>query len=92
METPGGNKISLSDDDKGITLTDQNGNSITLNGDGITIESKKALSIKSAQDFNMEGMNVNGKANSQLKWEGTASAELSASGNTVVKGGIVQIN
>ena len=90
--TPGGNKLCISDDAKGISLTDQNGNIVTLDDNGITIESKKALNIKAAQDLSIEGMNVSGKANSQLKWEGTASAEVSASGNTVIKGGIVQIN
>ncbi|MCF0184903.1 MAG: type VI secretion system tip protein VgrG [Bacteroidaceae bacterium] len=92
LETPGGNKVCISDDAKGISLTDRNGNTITLNDQGVTIESKKALTLKATQDLSIEGMNINGKANAQLKWEGTASAEFSASGNTVIKGGIVQIN
>lgn len=92
IETPDGNKLCISDDAKGISLTDQNGNTITLDDSGITLESKKALNIKAAQNLSIEGMNISGKANSQLKWEGTASAEVSASGNTVIKGGIVQIN
>jgi len=73
-------------------LEDQNGNTLILNDQGITIESKKALTIKAAQDVTIEGNNVNIKANAQLKAAGTTGAEFSASGNTVVKGAMVQIN
>lgn len=92
VETPEGNKLLLSEDEKGITLEDQNGNTIVMNDQGITVESKKALTLKAAQDISIEGNNVNIKANAQLVAKGTASAEVSASGNTVIKGGMVQIN
>ncbi len=92
VETPGGNKLMISDDEKGITLEDQNGNTIVMNDQGVTVESKKALTLKAAQDISIEGNNVNIKANAQLVAKGTASAEVSASGNTVIKGGMVQIN
>lgn len=91
FETPGGNKLSLNDKDKGIIIEDQNGNKITLNDQGISIESQKAITIKSTQDVNLEGNNTTIKANAQLKAQGMAS-EVSATGNTVIKGGIVQIN
>ena len=90
--TPGGNTILISDDKKGISFEDQNGNTIVMNDQGVTIESKKALTLKATQDVNIEGTNINIKANAQLKATGNASAEISASGNTVVKGAIVQIN
>ena len=92
VETPGGNKLIISDDEKGISLEDQNGNTIVMNDQGITIESKKALTLKAAQDVSIEGTNVNIKANAQLVAQGSASAEVSAGGNTVIKGGLVQIN
>lgn len=92
IETPGGNKLLVSDDQKGISLEDQNGNTIVMNDQGVTIESKKALTLKAAQNVSIEGNNVNIKANAQLKATGNASAEISASGNTVVKGAMVQIN
>lgn len=91
FETPGGNKLSLNDKEKGICLEDQNGNKITLNDQGISIESQKALTIKANQDVNIEGNNMTLKANAQLKAQGMSS-EVSASGNLVIKGGIVQIN
>ena len=92
METPGGNKLLISDDEKGVSLEDQNGNTIVMNDQGITIESKKNLTLKASHDISIEGMNVNVKANAQLVAQGTSSTEVSASGNTVIKGGLVQIN
>ncbi len=52
LETPGGNRLTLSDDDGGIKLEDQNGNSIVLNRDGIALASgKKAVTIKAKSDL-----------------------------------------
>lgn len=92
LSTPEGNCLTLSDDDGGISLEDQNGNKITMDANGITIETNKALNIKATQDTTIEGNNTTVKANAQLKLQGTVGSELSASGNTVVKGALVQIN
>lgn len=92
IETPGGNKLVISEDQKGISMEDQNGNTIVMNDQGVSIESKKALSIKAAQDVTIEGNNINIKANAQLKAQGNAAAEFSCNGNTVIKGGLVKIN
>lgn len=92
LSTPGGNKLVLDEDQGGICMEDQNGNKITMDSNGITLVSDKAITIKAKQDISVEGNNVNAKANAQLKLEGTAGSELSASGNTVVKGAIVKIN
>lgn len=99
FETPGGNKLTISDEDKGIVLEDQNGNKITLNDKGISIESAKDIVLKATKDIKMEGANVEIKAKSAFKAEGTGTAEMSGasttvkgSANTVIKGGVVQIN
>lgn len=92
LSTPGGNLLTLNDDDGGIFLEDQNGNKITMDSNGISIETNKAINIKATQDASIEGNNTTVKANVQLKLQGTSGSELSASGNTVVKGAIVQIN
>jgi len=92
LMTPNGNKLTLDDDEGAFTLADENGNKITMDSSGIKIESDKAIEISAAQDLKAEGMNVNISAQLGLKAEGSASAELSASGSTTVKGSIVQIN
>lgn len=99
LDTPGGNKLTLSEEDKGIILEDQNGNKITLNDSGITIESTKELTLKAAQDTKIEGLNTELKAQSAFKASGTGSAEVSGasttikgSANVVIQGGVVQIN
>jgi Rhs element Vgr protein len=97
--TPGGNTMTLSEDDKGITLKDQNGNSIRLDDAGITIESTKDLTLKAAKNIKLEGLNMEMKAQTNFKAAGTASAEVSGasttikgSATTVIQGGLVQIN
>jgi Rhs element Vgr protein len=106
--TPGENKIVLSDDDKSILLQDQNGNKVELNNDGITLDSPKDISINakgkiaieavgeisvnSKADVSVAGLNVNHDAKVGFVAKGSASAELSASGQTTVKGAMVMIN
>lgn len=99
IETPSGNTMALSEEDEGIVIEDQNGNKITLDSNGVTIESSQALTLKAATDIKIEGMNVDISAQSALKVAGTASTEVSGasttlkgSATTVIQGGIVQIN
>ncbi|MBT8339626.1 MAG: type VI secretion system tip protein VgrG [Desulfatitalea sp.] len=106
--TPGGNQIVLSDDEKAICLTDQNANKVTLNPDGITLDSPKDIAIKatgkitlqatgeidvtSDADVKVAGLNIENSANAGFTAKGNASAEVSASGQTTVKGAMVMIN
>ena len=99
FETPGGNKMRLSEEDKGVVIEDQNGNKITLDDKGIKIESVKELTLKAAQDIKIEGMNIDMTAQTAFKAAGNGSAEVSSasttikgSATTVIQGGIVQIN
>lgn len=108
ITTPGENSITLSDDEKSITLADQNSNTVTLDDSGITLDSPKDItisakgnislksigdtSIDATGDANIKGMNVSAQADTTLTAKGSASAELSASGNTTIKGAIVNIN
>jgi len=107
IETPGKNKIILSDKDKGITLTDQNNNKVQLNELGILIESQKDIIIKAAHNISFSGENIDvkaiktidmsssnmtSKASMAYQAEGGASAELKSSGNVTVKGAMVSIN
>ncbi|MDJ0728839.1 MAG: type VI secretion system tip protein VgrG [Crocosphaera sp.] len=100
IETPEGNQIILSEEGKGITLKDQNDNTLTLNDSGITMNSPQdivleatgSLTLKASQDLTIEGLNVSSKANAQFKAEGSAGAELSTDAIAVLKGSLVKIN
>ena len=108
VKTPAGNLVVLSDKDKSITLTDQNGNKVELGSGGVTVDSPRdiklsakgsisidavgALSLSSKADVKITGLNVNATAQVGLLAKGSASAELSASGQTTVKGALVMIN
>ncbi len=99
LGTPGGNKITLSEEDKAIIVEDQNGNKMSLNDGGIKIESSKDIIIKAVKDIKIEGMNIDLKAQTAFKASGTASSEVSGasttlkgSATTVIQGGVVQIN
>jgi Rhs element Vgr protein len=92
LETPAGNKFIITEEDKKILLEDQNGNKITMNEDGIKIESIKDIVLLARNDIKAEGVNVDIKGSARVKVNGSAGAEFSASGNTVVRGAMVQIN
>lgn len=106
--TPGNNKIVISDEDKSILLQDQNNNQVKLSPDGILLDSPKDIKVNAkgkveitavnnveitAQaDVKTTGLNINHKANVSFVAKGVASAELSASGSTTIKGAMVMIN
>jgi Rhs element Vgr protein len=92
MQTPAGNKFVMSEDAKGITLEDQNGNKITLDDSGIKIESVKDLILKAGKDLKLSGTNMEFAAQAAFKASGISSAEVSSSGTLVIQGSMVQIN
>lgn len=108
ITTPGSNKVVLSDKDKSILLQDQNGNKVELGTGGITLDSPKdikitakggitldavnAVGITSKADVKGAGLNVSFEAQVGFTGKGSATAELSASGQTTVKGAMVMIN
>ena len=106
--TPASNQVVISDEGKSILVQDQTGNKLELSESGIVLDSPKDISISaqgkislsavgeigisSQADVNVDGMNVNHNANVGFVAKGSASAELSASGQTTVKGAMVMIN
>jgi len=92
IDTPGGNKIVISDDEKSILLSDQNNNTVELKPDGIFMDSPKNISLKSKSkilidaasgieitskaDLKASAMNTEIKADMNLKAEGGMNAEL----------------
>jgi Rhs element Vgr protein len=108
VTTPGQNKVVLSDEGQSIRLQDQSGNSFELNASGITLDSTQditlmakgkinltgvdTVSITSKSDVKTAGLNISNDAQVSFAATGNASAELSAKGQTVVKGALVLIN
>lgn len=92
LETPGGNRITLSDKDGSLVLEDKNGNKLAMDKDGIALTSVKAVSVKAKTDLKAEAGNVEMKASIGLKVKGTSQAEISSSGALTVKGAMVMIN
>lgn len=93
VKLPSGKSLFLSDDEDEIILKDDHNNSISMNSDGITLESGKDIILKTASgDISFEAKNLKAKAQMEAKIEGASAAELSASGTTTIKGALVQIN
>ncbi len=106
--TPAGNTIVISDKDKSILLQDETGNKVELSASGIVLDSPKDISITatgkitleatgeigitSKADVSIAGLNITAEANVGFTGKGSATAELSASGQTTVKGAMVMIN
>lgn len=93
LETPAGNAITLSEDARGIRISDQNGNSIVLDPDGVRIESTAAVRVKAATELGLEsGTSLGAKAGAGLALSGASGAELSSASVTQVKGSLVKLN
>jgi len=61
IQTPDANKIVLDDDGKAIRISDQHGNTITMNGDGIAIKSARNLTIEASGNVEIKGQKVDVK-------------------------------
>ena len=108
VTTSGDNRIVISDKDKSVTLKDQNGNTVVLSEAGIKLDSQKDIvlsakgkvtldsvgevAVSSKADIKLTGLNVGCTAQVGFTGRGAASAELSADGQTTVKGAMVMIN
>ncbi len=108
LETPEGNTFCLSDEQEKIILTDQHGNKIEMKSEGIVLESPGTISLKAGGDITLEagtalkgetgtdmtweGMNINATASMAFSAKGSTKAELTATGQTVIKGAMVAIN
>ncbi len=57
IDTPGGNQIIISDEEKSIVLADQNENTVKLSPDGIVLDSMKDISITSQAKISIDGLN-----------------------------------
>jgi len=108
LSTPAGNTVEINDEGKSISIKDQNENTIIMNQDGISIKSAKSISleaktavtisagtdisIKAKNGVNLKAMNIEAKADVGFTAKGSAKSELSAGGQTIIKGAMVMIN
>ncbi|HMB62777.1 MAG TPA: type VI secretion system tip protein VgrG [Eudoraea sp.] len=108
LETPEGNSFTLDDKEKKITLKDISGNTVVMDDSGIAMDSVKdmkltskgdvnisatgGITIKANTDVTVDGTNIQLSAKAGFTAKGNASAEISASGQTTVKGAMVMIN
>lgn len=92
IETPAGKKIVLDEDAGTIVIEDENSNVITMDSNGIKMESAGKIELIATGDVTIEGANVNLKASTQFKAVGSAGVEMSSSATAILKGGTVLIN
>lgn len=92
IETPAGKKVVLDQDADSILLEDDYRNKLLLDSNGITYESAGDIVIKATGDLKLEGMNVEIKAQSELKAEAGVEAKLSGGAMVKVEGGVVMLN
>ncbi len=86
------NKNNIEMAESGITLNSPK--DINIKADGaINLEAVKSITLKSSgDDVAAEGLNVKLKGSVGFAAEGSATAEVKASGQTTIKGGVVMIN
>lgn len=108
LHTPGKNTVEINDEKKSIRLCDEHKNEICMDKDGISLSSAKDIFLKAKgdivakacskaeisanSDIVITGTNVKASAKVSFTIKGNASTELSASGQTVIKGAMVMIN
>lgn len=76
IESPGGKKFTINDNDGIIKLEDENGNKITFESGGVTVEAAASLTLKAGSEVKIEAAQIN----------------INGSGMTNIKGGMVNIN
>lgn len=82
IETPGKQKICLSDEDKSILLEDQHSNSITMDDKGITLDTKKDLTFNAAGSVKITSKkDTSINATSDFKVDSKANVKLKAAQN-----------
>lgn len=90
LQDQNSNKVELNPD--GITLDSPKDIVINAKG-GINITAVNNIQIKSSgADIQAQALNIQHSANVGFTAKGAATAELSASGQTTVKGAMVMIN
>lgn len=107
INTPAGQTICLNDDEKSLSITDCNENSLVMNENGISMKSAKDISIEATGDINIKaggkiaqeatgditlaGANIEATAQVAAKTT-AATVEASGSAQVTISGAMVMIN
>ena len=92
LETPGGHKVIMDEEEEQVKIEDMSGNMIVMNPDGIMIQSVKDIIMVADGDVSVEGTKINNKAADKYAAEGGSGAAVESGGQTVIKGSLVAIN
>jgi len=92
IETPASRVFEMNDNDGSIKVEDADGNKITMDSSGVTVEAVSNLTLKAGSSLSVEAPQISIKADASLSMEGSGSASVSSSGITEVKGSLVKIN
>lgn len=97
LETPSKNTAIFSDEDKQITIKDQNNNSIVMSESGITIKSEKSITVQATENLTLQGnqgvtiqssggdvqiKGMNIKSNADMEYSAEGSMTASLQGGT----------
>ncbi len=93
LTTSNENKLSLNDSQQGVTLSDENGNRLILNSDGIQIESASNINLTASGAIKLEASSdVEIAAGASLKAEGSGGVDVSSSAITNITGSLIKLN
>lgn len=101
LSTPEGYTVVLDETKKAITATHKSGSVITIDDDGVTIDSKGKVSLKAADDIelsssgggiSLDGQNIDITASAKVSVDGSSGIDCKSSANVTIKGSMVDIN
>jgi uncharacterized protein involved in type VI secretion and phage assembly len=93
LTTPAKQSICINDKAKSITLTDANGNTVTMDSSGITLKSASDITLTASGSIKMTaGADVNITASASLAAKASASAQFTCDGPVQIKGATVALN
>ncbi len=93
LETPAGKKITLDETAGTVRIEDEHRNKLTLDANGVTIESGGNLTLKATTGtLALEAAQLSLNANASLTVKANAALQLESSGVAILKGAVVLIN
>lgn len=87
IETPAGNKIVLTEEDKAVTIEDQNGSKVTMDSAGCEVKSSKDIKL----DASSGNVTITGMGGNSIKIE-SGGITLESAAKLTLKGSQVEIN